>query len=180
LPTAADLIKRDALLDDGWHPLDSVPAPEYIPPTWDGPHAVKRLVDGLRTLMLMPMPRGPRAFGNSMPPYMYDWCDLVWQEEMEADQREIIERAKNKTRVRPSASDIGRMALTISWPAKYLRELPNLIRAVQAVALARARDADIRAASRRLRRPLDLVRERNNRGLARIAAGLVRDRIRIW
>jgi hypothetical protein len=47
-------IKRDAGLDDTWHPLDGVTAPEYVPPSWDGPHVGKRLVDGLRTLMLMP------------------------------------------------------------------------------------------------------------------------------
>ena len=44
------LIKRDALLDDGWHPLDSVPAPDYVPPSRDGPHVGKRLVDGLRNV----------------------------------------------------------------------------------------------------------------------------------
>jgi hypothetical protein len=99
------LIKRDAVLDDTWHPLDGGPAPEYVPERWDGPHAGKRLVDGLRTLMLMPMPRGPQAFGNAWPEYMHDWCDLVWQEEMDTDQRELIERVKNKTHVRPSATE---------------------------------------------------------------------------
>ena len=32
------LIKRDAVLDDTWHPLDGGPAPEYVPERWDGPH----------------------------------------------------------------------------------------------------------------------------------------------
>ncbi len=49
------LIKRDAVLDDIWHPLDGGPAPEYVPERWNGPHVGKRLVEGLRTLMLMPM-----------------------------------------------------------------------------------------------------------------------------
>ena len=61
------LIKRDAVLDDTWHPLDGVTAPEYVPPTWDGVHAGKRLVDALRTLMLMPRVRGQQAFGNGWP-----------------------------------------------------------------------------------------------------------------
>jgi hypothetical protein len=34
--------------------LDSVPPPDYVPPSWDGSHVGKRLVEGLRTLMLMP------------------------------------------------------------------------------------------------------------------------------
>jgi hypothetical protein len=81
------LIKRDALLDDGWHPLDSVPPPDYVPSSRDGPHVGKRLVGGLRTLMLMPRVRGPQAFGNGWPEYAHDWADLLAQQEL---QREVV------------------------------------------------------------------------------------------
>jgi hypothetical protein len=80
-------IKHDALLDDGWHPLDSVPAPDYVPPSWDGPHVGKRLVEGLRTLILMPTPSGPRMFGNHWPTHARDWVDLLAQQEL---QREVV------------------------------------------------------------------------------------------
>jgi hypothetical protein len=85
------LIKRDAVLDDTWHPLDGGPAPEYVPERWDGPHVGKRLVEGLRTLMLMPMPRGPRA----------SMADLLAQQEADAEQKQRDQREANRTRVRP-------------------------------------------------------------------------------
>ena len=170
----------DAVLDDTWHPLDGGPAPEYVPERWDGPHVGKRLVEGLRTLMLMPAPSGPRMFGNHWPVYAHDWCDLLAQAEMDEDQRELIERAKNKTRLRASSTEVSRMENSIGWPCRYLREIQQLMRTVQAVALARARDADIRSAARRLRQHPDVVRERNNSGLAQIARGLQKDKVRIW
>ena len=65
-----------------------------MPARWDGPHVGKRLVEGLRTLMLMPMPRVPRAFGNMWPrDVVHDWVDLLAQEDMETDQRELLEAA---------------------------------------------------------------------------------------
>jgi hypothetical protein len=42
-----------------WHPLDHTPAPEYIPPKWDGPHVGKRLAEALRTVIAIS--RTPRA-----------------------------------------------------------------------------------------------------------------------
>jgi hypothetical protein len=83
----ARILSESGILDTTWHPLDGIPAPEYVPPTWDGPHAGKRLVDGLRTLTLMPMPRGPRASGSHWPAYAHDWADILAQQEL---QREVV------------------------------------------------------------------------------------------
>src|SRR6516225_2244337 len=44
------IVSDGAVEEVGWHPLDGVPAPEYIPPAWDGVHAGKRLAEALRTL----------------------------------------------------------------------------------------------------------------------------------
>jgi hypothetical protein len=61
------ILTESDILEFKWNPLeDAGQMPEYIPPQWDGPHVGKRLVDGLRTLKLMPPPRGPRAFGNHL------------------------------------------------------------------------------------------------------------------
>ena len=103
------LIKCEAVLDDGWHPLDGGPAPDYVPPTWDGPHAGKRLVDGLRTLRLMPLPPGPRGPVNSWPAHAYDWADLLAQQEADEEQKAANQREANRTRVRPSSIEIARM-----------------------------------------------------------------------
>ena len=77
----------NSILLTDWHPLDHRPAPDYVPACWDGPHVGKRLVEGLRTLMLMPMPRGPRAFGSHWPTYAHDWVDLLAQQEADEEQK---------------------------------------------------------------------------------------------
>jgi hypothetical protein len=58
--------------------------------------------------------------------------------------------------------------------------LPQLVRTVQAVAVARSRDSDLEHAARRLRLPGHLVRKWNGEGLALIARGLLSDRVRIF
>jgi hypothetical protein len=165
---------------DEWHPLDHTPAPDYIPPSWDGPHVGKRLIETLRTLRRMPMVNGPRVFGNGWPRWQYEWDDLLAQADMERDQREILERAQNRTRIRPSSVEIAYMEAAIAWPARYLRDAPQLLRTVQIVAVIRMRHGDIERAARRLRLPGRLARRWNREGLDLIAAGLRRDRVRVF
>ena len=102
------LIKRDAVLDDTWHPLGGGPVPEYVPPAWDGPHVGKRLVEGLCTLALMPLPRGPRATGSHWPAYAHEWADLLAQQEADAQQKQRDQREANRTPLRPSSVEIAR------------------------------------------------------------------------
>jgi hypothetical protein len=93
-------VVNSILLTD-WHPLDHRAAPDYVPACWDGPHVGKRLAEGLRTLMLMPMPRGPRASGSHWPAYAHDWTDLLAQREADQEQKQLDQREANRTRLRP-------------------------------------------------------------------------------
>ena len=81
---------------------------------------------------------------------------------------------------RPSSIEIARMETVIVWPARYLGHVPQLLRSVQAVALARARDRDIAYAARRLALPGRLARRWNGEGLDPIAAGLRRDAVAVF
>ena len=72
------------------------------------------------------------------------------------------------------------MEQAICWPARYLRQFPQIVSAVQAVAAGRARDRDMEQAARRLRLPGRVVRRWNSEGLDLIARGLVGDRVRIF
>ena len=155
-------------------------AGSFVPPSWDGPHVGKRLVDGLRTLMLMPRVQGPRAFTNSWPLYAHDWADMLAQQEDDEADKLRNQREANRTRVQPSSVEIMHMEQIIGWPARYLRELPQIIHAVRAVAVARSRDGDTHDAARRLRLPGRVVRKWSGEGLAMIAHGLVADRVRIF
>jgi hypothetical protein len=172
------LIKRGELVD--WHPLDGIPAPEYVPPTWDAVHVGKRLVDGLRTLMLMPRVAGPRTFGSQWPAYAHDWADLLAQQEADEADKQRAQHEQNRTRLRPSSIEIAQMEQSLSWCLVYLKDWPQLVRTVQAVAVARSRDRDLEHAARRLRLPGHLVRRWNGEGLALIARGLLSNRVRIF
>jgi hypothetical protein len=105
--------------------LDGGPSPEYVPERWDGPHVGKGLVDGLRTLMLMPMPRGPRATGSHWPAYAHDWADLLAQQEADAEQKLRAQREQNKTRVLPTSIEIEHMEQSICWVAGISGNFPN-------------------------------------------------------
>jgi hypothetical protein len=170
----------DSILLTDWHPLDHRPAPDYVPACWDGPHVGKRLVEGLCTLALMPLPRGPRPFGSHWPGYAHDWADLLAQQEADAEQKRKDQRAANHTPLRPSSVEIAHMEEAICWPARYLRHYPQLVRTVQQVAVARIRDCDTEHAARRLRLPGCIVRRWNAEGLGMIARGLRVDRVRIF
>lgn len=144
------------------------------------PHAGKRLIEALRTLSRLPAPQGPQQFGSAWPAYFHGWEDQLAQQEMESDQRELIERAKNRIKVLPSSIEIMRMESAIAWPMRYVGELPQLLRAVQIVALGRSRHRDLEWAARRLRFGSALVRRWNREGLDMIARGLLRDRVPIF
>ena len=72
------------------------------------------------------------------------------------------------------------MEAAIVWPARYLGHVPQLLRTVQAVALACARDRDIALAARKLALPGRLARRWNYEGLELIAAGLRRDAVPVF
>jgi hypothetical protein len=176
---SARILFDTEVLDDGWHPLDGIPAPEYIPPRWIS-DAGKRLVEGLRTLRLMPRVAGPQAWGSAWPEYAHDWADMIAQQEADEADKQRAQYEQNRTRLRPSSVEISRMEQSIAWPMRYLREFPQLVRTVQMVAVARSRDRDLEHAARRLRLPGHLVRRWNHDGLDLVARGLIRDRIRIF
>jgi hypothetical protein len=162
-----------------WHPLDHTPAPDYIPPQWDGPHVGKRLTDALRTLRYMPVNGCPAGFINSWPAILHEYSDRAAYED---DPVWKAERAagSNWTKPRPSSIEIARMEMAIVWPARYLSHVPQLLRTVQTVAFARSRDRDIAQAARKLGLPGRLARRWNCEGLDLIAAGLRRDAVAVF
>jgi hypothetical protein len=161
-----------------WHPLDYTPA-EYIPPRWIGTHVGKRLAEALRTLRYMPINGYPRAFGNAWPRYQSEWSDALAQFEADEAQQEQEARAKNWTRIIPSAAEIARMEIAIIWPARYPQSPPaapahRASRGGCAPAIVTSR------AARKLGLPGRLARRWNNEGLDLIAAGLRRDAVAVF
>jgi hypothetical protein len=158
-----------------WHPLDQVPAPEYVPPNWIGPHVGLRMVEAYKTLSRLPN-AGMVTKSGVWPAYIHDWADMLAQQGADVDMRESVAAAQNRARLMPSATDISRMEKVIRWPARYLGDNPRIARLVQRAALFRARDMSLDAIAHRWRRSPAAVRKDNRNGLDIIAAGLHRDR----
>jgi hypothetical protein len=166
--------------DDGWHPLSGQPAPELIPATWLGWHTGKRLAEAMRTLGFLSINGHPLGYTSAWPRYMTEWGDVLARLEGDEEQQRQDAAAKNWTKIVPTSIEIGRMETAIVWPGRYLGEFPQLLRAVGAVAQARARYLDIAHAARKLNLPGRHVRRWNDEGLDRIAAGLRLDEVAMF
>jgi len=171
------LIRRDDPLK--FNPLEDAVLEDIAPPIWDGPHVGKRLAEALRTLRSMPMNGYPAGFANSWPTILHEYSDRATYEDDPVWKAERAAKS-NWTKPRPSSIEITRMETAIVWPAHYLGHVPQLLRTVQAVALARTRDRDAAHAARRLGLPGRLARRRNCEGLDLIAAGLRRDAVVVF
>lgn len=163
-----------------WHPLDGVPAPDYVPTHWDGVHVGKRLIEAMRTLMRLSMAHGSSGFGSAWPMYRYEWTDQLAQATADEVQQQQEAHARNWSKIVPSSEEIGHMEEAVGWPATYLRNVPQLLRVVQAVAHARARYREMPWVARRLRLPQRLARRWNREGLDLIAQGLRIDDVPVF
>jgi hypothetical protein len=134
---------------EGWHPLDGVPAPEYVPPFWIGSHCGLRLVQAFKTLGKMPMSFGPRFGSGYWPSYRHEWEDLLAQEEAAKDDKRLRAEAFNRVRIPPTAVEVGNMETAIVWPARYLAARPLIMRVVHRVAAGRARGQEMEAIAQR-------------------------------
>jgi hypothetical protein len=139
------ILSPQEIVDD-WHPLDHKPAPEYIPPYWIGTHAGKRLAEALRTLRCIPINGVPQGFATSWPEYAIEWGDSLAQLAGDEEQQKQEVAARNWSKTIPTSVEISRMEAAIIWPGRYLGGFPQLVRAVGAVASARARGQNIAAA----------------------------------
>jgi len=164
---------------EDWHPLDGVPAPEYIPEQWEGPHVGVRIMEAFRTLSRIPASRGPKMFGTAWPAYSYEWGDMLAQQEQDADERRRHESAQNRSTIMPSAEDVTRMERCLYWPSHYLWEV-FLLYAVNRLASARAIDRDSEWVARRYGGAADHWRVLHDDGCGRIAERLIRDRVAVF
>jgi hypothetical protein len=71
------LIKRDAVLDDTWHPLEGGPTPKRR-------HGTAHTSAGAWSTGCACV-CGPRSSGSHWPGYAHDWTDLLAQQEADAE-----------------------------------------------------------------------------------------------
>jgi hypothetical protein len=173
--TANEVMAQQVLIPGNeWHPLDGGDAPEYIPETWDGPHVGQRLIEGFRTLACLPdRDRHKTSASGFWPETWVEWTDMLAQTTSDTAQQEIDAKIRNHVRARPSAQEVTRMEIVLTWPAKYLAHKSVMMaRIVQSVAYMRAKEYDLDKISRKLRMGARHVRRVNREGLDTIAVGL--------
>jgi len=151
------------------------PAGVPLPASWTVVHVMDRMDEAFEVLRLIPMATRPRGFANSMPTYAYERSDLIAQ--VETGELERMMRLQNRVRLSPSAAEISRMGAALAWPMLYLKDFPEVSRAVLLSSLWAATGQD---AGRRLR-ALKINRRAFNRrkvhGLGLIAMALIRDKV---
>jgi hypothetical protein len=101
-----------------WHPLSILPAPNYVPAQWDGPHVGRRLSEAFRTLSLMPIGTRPPAFHSAWPGCAQEEIDY-FAARVDGDAA-AIEADRNRVKLVPTEIEIQHMEAAIVWPAHYL------------------------------------------------------------
>jgi hypothetical protein len=168
----AILIRREKLEE----PLDPLWMPEELPAKWDGPHVGLRITEAFVTVLKMPGGRG--GYRSLWPAYMYEFDDLVAQQEQ--GELEITQRTQNKVRIAPSSQEITRMEAALAWPMTYLSAHPELMVSVNMVSLAHALGFDAGWAAKKRGGFADTWRQRHARGCEDIALVLVLDRMPVF
>jgi hypothetical protein len=177
-PASSRLIPGDGRMPDA---ARRRPAPVR---QWDTIIVEDRMIEAMRVLNQMPMATRPRGHANSMPRYQHNATDIRGQREFldlnqyaRFAQIEREERSRNRTRMMPTAAEITRSEQALAWPMMYLRDKPEVARAVCLGALWALRDTDVRKACAKLKIPRRTFYRRKNHGLTIIAIALARAKI---
>jgi hypothetical protein len=163
-----------------WSPLDGVPAPEFVPPQWNGPHVQLRLADAWVILAKMPWRSPyPRTFGRTWPSYKLEWFDLLAI--VGGGELEAVHREANRTRILPSAKQISQMEQAIVWPLQYLKEALHVL-VVNTCARVASFDGDLAEEIKRRRYDGDAEswQQLNWKLCNTIADGLITDRVVVF
>ena len=156
----------------------SPPRVVHLPSTWTAIHVLDRMEEAFQVLARMPMSTRPKAFGNTLPEYVYDRFDLNAQQEGGELERSM--RQRNRVVIPPTPAEIGRMQEAIHWPSRFLSDKPEVARAVCMGALWAVQRADIVKRCAGIGIPEHRIRwflKRKMHGLNVIAIGLARARV---
>lgn len=109
------------------------------PPIWTPRWVEHRYIAAFKTVLSLPIPTGPKGFGNNWPPILHEFEDQV-------GQVATGELGKGRNRVTRGApmEEIAAMEKVFAWALTVMREYPVESKMLQAWALYRAlgRDPD--------------------------------------
>ena len=146
------LLRCDGVLADQWCPLH--PEPPYQPPAkWNAPHVAHRFAEAIGTVSQLPGRIWPRGYRTMWPRYQLEWLDMLSMLSDGGEAHDHWVREQNAPRREPPTSiEIMHMEAALCWPGEYLRDEPDLGRALNVVGLATSREASIEDVVRRGKR----------------------------
>jgi hypothetical protein len=150
-----------------------------LPRTWTAAHVAQRLVEGFFVSAMLP---DDNRLGcrTSWPPTLNENGDLDAQAEQREFERNTSAVQDDFVWLAPSSRDISHSDAAQYWPLKYLNAHPHLAQAVNKVAMARAHGRDLNWVAEKYGGTAWLWRERHDLGCEIIAAGLIKDGVRVF
>jgi hypothetical protein len=123
----------------------SLRAPRDVPSRWEIVHVLDRLEEAFEVMGMMPAATRPKAYGSAWPAIVQEKIPLVILAEMSAiGELETQEEEKNRVRLPPSSAQITRMEQALRWPFEFLRDRPELARAISQRSMWAAMHVNIR------------------------------------
>lgn len=123
----------------------SLRAPREVPDAWSIVHVLDRLEEAYEVMAMMPAATRPKAYGSAWPSFVQDKIPLVILAEMSASgELETQQEEQNRVRLPPSSAQISRMEQALRWPFEYLRDRPELAKAISLKTMWAAMHVDIR------------------------------------
>ena len=162
------------------------PARERAAPRtkWDVALVEGRLIEALRVLDQIPMATRPRGYANSMPRHLHDAADIRGQREFfdlkhyaRVAEIEKLDQGRNRVRIPLTAAEITRSEEALAWPMAYLRDKPEVARAVCLGALWALMRTDIGRGCKALKIARRTFYRRKFHGLTIIAIELARAKV---
>lgn len=147
--------------------------PDGPPSAWDAGWVEARYVAAFRTVLSLPIPTGPKAFGSNWPPILHEFEDQV-------GQVSTGELGKGRNRVTRGApvEEIAAMEKVFEWALTVMRPYPADSKLLQAWALFRALGRDPDGLAGRLRLTPRTMRRRRRQAATLCAARLNKASVR--
>lgn len=123
----------------------SLRSPREVPSSWSIVHVLDRLEEAFEVMAMMPAATRPKAFGSAWPSIVQEKIPLVILAEMSAiGELETQQEEQNRVRLPPSSAQITRMEQALRWPFDYLRDWPEIAKAISLRSMWAAMHVNIR------------------------------------
>jgi hypothetical protein len=153
-------------------------AGRVVPDRWTQIHVLDRLEEAYTVLAGMPMVTRPKQYGNAMPtPFQQKLSILDQIEMMGTGELEQLHEDRNRVRLAATSAQVSRMDQALGWPFEYLRDRPELAKAISLRAMWAVMRADIRKQCQRRGLHHETFNWQWQEGLSIITATLVATKV---